>query len=123
MKGKKYIKRIVLVAVCASVLVSFATISNAVTINDGSSEFLLTDYVYSGVRTYEYKVSYIYYNGLAVGAYIPGLTVYADYDHVCDVDTSSDTGPYWINSSGYHDYRLYNDTGKDVTITFNLKRH
>ena len=128
--NKKIIKKIVSVLVCASMIAGVASISNATSINSGSSSNLGVYQATAGTNHYSYTVDYIHYDGLAVGAFIQsGLTVRFKYpttgttieqNTVCTVNTSSGSGTYYTGYSGGHTFRLHNNTGKHVSITFNF---
>lgn len=119
--NKRVIKKIVSVLACASMLAGMASISNATSINNGSSATIGTKNVSSGSHNFSYYVSYIHYDGLAVGAHMSGLRLRADMgndsDYVCSVNSNQAGGSYTISHSGTHTYRLYNNTGKHVSIT------
>lgn len=121
--NKRIIKSIVSVMACASIVTGMALISSANTysINNGSSKIVGTKTVNAGDNNYSYSITYIQYDGLPMNTYATGLRLRADRgsdsDNVCAVISSSSNGTYHITTSGSHTYRLYNNTGKNVTLT------
>ncbi len=120
----KIIKKVISVIACVSVIAGIASISNAYSINSGSSKFLKTRHnVSSGSYGYSYKVSYVLFDGLATGAYAPGLVLKAKMSGgpsvtICSINTSQKSGNYSIPVSGDYDFSLYNGSSKHVAITF-----
>ncbi|MCR4702852.1 MAG: hypothetical protein K5665_04200 [Saccharofermentans sp.] len=120
---RNVVKKIVSVVMCVSVLAGYASISNAYSINAGAIGYVGTAYASSGGgHSFSYEVSYIYYNDLAVGAYLYDLSLKADMnvdsDKVCNINMPQKSGTYHVTSSGSHTYNLHNDTSKHVYITF-----
>lgn len=125
------IKKVVTVIACTSIVGGCAMLSNAAlkstsincTIGKNSVKKLFS---YSGVHThyiYDYSVSYIHYSGCATGAYLPNLLVKVNStDYVCEVNTSHKEGWFIVSSWKDQNYRLHNNTPKNVTIRmdFNL---
>lgn len=116
---KSTIKKLVAVITCASVIAGLASVSNAYSINSGSTATVGTKYATYGYHAYEYKVSYVLFDGMPVGAYTSGLKLKVDSNNVCTINTSQKSGNYQAFSTGTHTYRLENNSGKHVAITFN----
>lgn len=118
------VKKVVSVIACASILVSYASISNAtsLSINSGSSGKITTRNCSLGNHNYSYNVSYVKFDGCATGAYLSGLTIKSHKDptvlNICTVNQSSKSGLYYIPSSGNYTYRMHNNATKHVSITF-----
>lgn len=119
---KNIVKKLVSVIVCGSMIASFATVSNAVSINSGSSYKFLTRNCSIGNHNYSYNVSYVKFDGCATGAYLSGLTIKSHKDptvlNICTVNQSSKSGLYYIPSSGNYAYKMHNNATKHVSITF-----
>lgn len=120
---KSTIKKLVAVITCASVIAGLASVSNAYSINSGSSANVGTKYATYGYHAYEYKVSYVLFDGLPAGTYISGLKLKVDSNNVCIINTSQKSGNYQAFSTGTHTYSLENNSGKHVAITFNKLKY
>lgn len=122
MKGK-FFKKIVSIIVCVSMIMAFASVSNAYsgTISSGSFSSVGTSTLSKKSNSYSYYISFIQYNGLPEGAHMAGLRLRADQGNdsnfVCSVNTNQGGGTYTVKNTGSHTYRLYNSTGRNVTIT------
>lgn len=120
------IKKVVSVIACASILAGYASICSATTfsINNNYAALVETHSISQGKHDYGCYTSYIYYDGLAVGTFIPGLRLRAnkggDSDLVCEVNSSYKSGKYTITTGGSHQYKLHNNSGKHVSITFSI---
>ncbi len=120
--NKSIFKKVISVIACISILASYASISNAASIDSGSSYGFMSRNCSSGNHNYSYNVSYVLFDGCAVGAFLNGLTIKAHKGatqvNVCTVNTSSKSGKYYIPSSGKYDFKMHNDAIKHVAITF-----
>lgn len=118
---KSLIKKLVSIITCISILGGVAATSNAYSINSGSSAEIKThnDSPYD-YWTYIYDVSYVHFDGMAVGAFTSGLTVKVNSYYVCTVNTAHKKGPFYNPSSGTNSYKLHNNSSKHVAINMTL---
>ena len=122
--NKSILKKVISSIVCLSILAGYATISSAKTlsINSGSAGNITTRNCSIGNHNYSYNVSYILFDGCAVGAYLNGLSIKSHKGNttlnICTVNKSSKSGLYYIPSSGDYVYKMHNGATKHVTITF-----
>ena len=120
--NKSIFKKVVSVIACASILAGYASISSAASINSGSSYKFMSRNCSIGNHNYSYNVSHILYDGCSEGAYLPGLTIKAykgaTVINICTVNTSSKSGSYYVPSTGSYDFKMVNNTGKHVSISF-----
>lgn len=119
------IKKVVTVIACTSIVGGCALMSNAALKSTSinctiGSQKVKKLFSYSSNYTYydyEYSVSYIHYYGCATGAYLPNLLVKVNSsNYVCEVNTPNKKGWCYINSPKDQNYRVHNNTPKDVTI-------
>lgn len=122
--NKRIVKKVVSVIACASILAGYASICNAYSIDNNYTALVATHDISKGKHDYGCYTSYIHYDGLAVGSFIPGLRLRAnkggDSDLVCEVTSSYKSGKYTITTGGSHQYKLHNNSGKHVSITFSI---
>lgn len=123
--NRSTIKKIISIIACVSMLIGYASICSAASINSGSSDYIKSPSCSVGNHNYSYSVSYVHFDGLAVGAFISGLKVKAKKTpstviNICNVNKSSGSGLYYIPYSGTYEYRLYNNSSKHVTITYSF---
>lgn len=123
---KNVIKKIVSFLVCISMVSGFASISNAETyiINDSTLTYVTNDYASAEYSNYFiYDISHIQVADMPAGAFVTGLRLRADLgndsDPVCMINCYHDAGYYDVQTSGDHVYRLYNTSGKDITLVSN----
>ncbi len=124
------IKKVVTVIACTSIVAGCAMVSkaddpklksqeiNCSISNKGYKKFFsYSDKGMHDYYTYYYSVSYIHYSGCATGAYLPNLTVKVNSkDYICYVNTKKAQGPCHVSSPRDQNYRVHNNTGKDVSI-------
>ena len=117
-------KKVVSVIACASILAGYASICNAtsLSINSGSSGTITTRNCSSGNHNYSYDVSYVKFDGCAIGTYLSGLTIKSHKGNtvlnICTVNKDSKSGIYYIPSSGTYTYKMHNNATQHVSITF-----
>lgn len=122
--NKRIVKKVVSVIACASILAGYASICNAysLSINSGSSGYITTKTCSVGNHNYSYNVSYVLFDGCAVGAYLNGLTIKSHKGNtvlnICTVNKGSKSGSYYIPYSGSYTYKMHNGSTKHVAITF-----
>lgn len=118
---KSIVKKIVSVITSISILAGLGASGNAYSIDshDSTSIAYHDDSPYD-YWTYTYDVSYVHFDGMAVGAFASGLTVYASSYYVCAVNSTHKSGPFYNPSTGYHNYMLYNGSSKHVAINISL---
>ena len=122
------VKKLITVIACTSIVAGCAVMSNAddrlksAHINCSISNkgvkklFSYSDSTHN-YYTYYYDVSYIHYSGCATGAYLPNLTVKVNStDYICNVNKKKAQGPCYVSSPIDQNYRVHNNTGKDVSI-------
>lgn len=120
--NKRVFKKILSVLACVGMLVAFASISNAYTFGNGVNSGGRLD-IYSqnisaaGTYSYSYSITFIQYDGLAVGAHMPGMTIQANSSTtVCTINSTNKSGSYYLPSAGNYTYRVVNNTGRHASI-------
>lgn len=116
--NKSIMKKVVSVITCMSILAGVASVSNAYSINSGSSASVGSKYATDGYHGYEYQVSYILFSGMAAGSYASGLYFKVDSNLICEINTSHKKSNYQAFGSKTHYYTLNNTSGKHVSVTF-----
>ena len=123
----KLLKSMVSVIMCVVLLMGYASVSNAsVYIPSGGNSTVGSFSGYAGTYNFTYSVSFIRYDGMPSGAHIySGLTAKCDYNQgntyesvtMCTINSNSGNGSFYTAYSGGHSIKLYNQTGRNVTIS------
>lgn len=123
---KNVIRKLVSVLICVSIVAGFTSVSNAYIyiIQDSSSSYVTNDYASADYSNYFiYDIAHIQVEDMPAGSFVTGLRLRADLgndsDWVCNINCYHDAGYYDVNTSGDHVYRLYNSSGKKITLNTN----
>ena len=120
---KRVSKKLVSILACVGLIAGFASVSNAATknftLNPGVTGQV--DYISksAGTYSYSYAITYVHFDGLPVGAFMPGLDFEVSGSNpstICSVNSTTKSGSYYLSSGGYHYYRVCNNSSKKVIV-------
>lgn len=104
----------------------FASVSYAdiYIIQNSSFSYVTNDYASADYSNYFiYDIAHIQVADMPAGSFVTGLRLRADLgndsDCVCNINCYHDAGYYDVNTTGDHVYRLYNTSGKKITLNAN----
>ena len=122
--NKIFIKRLLSILVCVGMLLAFALVTNAESLYPGDSRYVDNKtIVFSQGNQYSYSVSYVHFDGLAVGAFMPGLDVLATRNRsekIFSINSYQYTGTYSVPGAGSYAFDFVNHSAKHVSINYEI---